>query len=149
MSKYAIINNNVVTKVVTLNIEEDIQWWANRCQNIIDLGENLDLVEPGFLLQVNKIVPPPGYQPLTMKITKLAFRQRITVNEMVGIYTAAASNTVLKILLDNLQIATYIDLLRTDTISGIMYIASLGLLTEERANIILTTPPSDIEKYIT
>lgn len=148
MSKYALITNNVVVIIVTLDSEELVQKYSSLYQNVIDIGENLALVEPGFLLEGNNIVPPPGYQPTTMKISKLAFRQRITVNEMVGIYTAAASNTVLKILLDNMQIATYIDLLRTETISGVLYIASLGLLTEERANIILKTPPTDIEKYI-
>lgn len=149
MSKYALITNNVVVRIVTLDSEELVQKYSSLYQNVIDIGENLALIEPGFLLEGSNIVAPPGYQPVTMKITKLAFRQRITVNEMVGIYTAAASNTVLKILLDNLQIATYIDLLRTDTISGVLYIASLGLLTQERANIILTTPPTDNEKYIT
>lgn len=148
MSKYAVINDNVVTQIVELNSEEEVQKFASSCQNIIDLGINIDLVQPGWLLQENKLVPPPGYQSLTMKITKLAFRQRITVPEMMGIYNAINSNVVVKILMDNLQIATYIDLLRNDTVSGIMYLVSQGLLTSERANIILNTPPSDLEKYI-
>jgi len=80
-------------------------------------------------------------------ITKLAFRERFTTSELLGVYTAIPTYPLLQIMIDNQAVSTFIDLSRSDTISGVDYLVSIGLLTLTRATTILTTPPSAMEIY--
>jgi hypothetical protein len=52
-----------------------------------------------------------------------------------------------KVLMDKLSSATYIDLARVDTQRGIGLLALAGIITSARANEILKTKPSNIEIY--
>ena len=70
---------------------------------------------------------------------------------MLGILSAASGTTtealMLQMMMQNQSLATYIDLTRTDTIAGVEFLVSEGLLTSTRANQILTNPPSSTEIY--
>lgn len=90
---------------------------------------------------------PPVEPPPTTIITKLAFRNRFTQAEKAALYTVATSNVLIRIYLDDLAAATFIDLSRQDTIDGVMALEAAGLLAAGRANIILTTPVQELEKY--
>lgn len=91
----------------------------------------VDYVEP------TPYVPPaPDYGT---KVTRLAFRNRFSGSEKVALYTAAASSIPIKIYLDDLAAATYVDLSRADTIASINSLVGT-ILTQERATAILTDP---------
>lgn len=146
MPTFAFLKDNVVTEVKKDPTESVLMVLGNTHQ-IIDITDMTPMPDEGWTFQNNTFIQPIGYQIKDMKVTKLAFRQRFTMNEMAAVYTAMAANVVVKIMIDNLSMATYVDLSRTDTIQGVYYMVSIGLLTAERANQILTTPPTQIEHY--
>ena len=141
--KLALVNNNIVTSVVVIDDNEYSQH-AIGYELAIDISDAYPSPEVGWIFDQNKLVNPAGPY---MVITKLALRQRFTIPELVAIQTTLKTNAVLEILMDNLKVATFIDLKRQDTIDGIMYLVSLGLVTSERATQILTTIPTEQEIY--
>lgn len=80
-------------------------------------------------------------------LTRLAFRNRFTTNEKIALYTAAESNVHLKVYLDDVNAATYIDLTLPETIAGVQLLEAAGIIGSGRANEILTSPISDTELY--
>jgi hypothetical protein len=89
----------------------------------------LDLSDPN--------TPVPAEVVLT-RMSKLKFNQRFTFEELVAIETAAESNPGIRVFQSQLSLADYIDLVNQNTIDGVNYLVSLNLLTQERANNILT-----------
>ena len=81
------------------------------------------------------------------KITKFAFKQRLTQSERITIRTAATTNPIVYDFLDIMDSATFIDLSRQDTIDGLNAMEAAGLLDEGRANEILTNPIQPDEEY--
>lgn len=92
------------------------------------------------------------------KITKLAFRNRFTQAEKVAIEIAAlddpakpmaqrAQSAALRASQADIQAATFIDLNREDTRTGVQMLESAGLLAAGRAEVILDTVPSEQEVY--
>ena len=141
--KIALVNNNSVTSIVEIE-ETDYAQYARANELAIDVTDMYPEPAVGWVFDQNKLVNPSGPY---MIITKLALRQRFTIPELAAIQTALKTNVVLEILMDNLKVATFIDLNRPDTQDGIMYLVSQGLLTLERANQILTTVPTEQEIY--
>lgn len=141
----AIIDDFAVSQ--TLQID-DSQFSALAAQHqlIVDISTANPVPQVGWVFNGSQIVAPPGYNP-TIKLTKLKFRLRFTVPELVGVFMASASNPMLQLLLSNQAIADYVDLLDPVTIAGVGYIESLGLITADRMNAILTTPPTADELY--
>lgn len=80
-------------------------------------------------------VPPDGqpHQPLT----KLAFMNRFTMEELAGIYTAAKSEVMVEVFLDKLKLAEDVDISDANTRAGIQMLVASGLLGAERAAEIL------------
>lgn len=100
-------------------------------------------------------VPP---SPPSVKITKLAFRNRFTQAEKVAIELTAADNpaaalqqrqfaATLRAQLADQRDAQFIDLGRADTRAGVQQLEALGLLAAGRAAVILDTAPSESEVY--
>lgn len=100
--------------------------------------------------------PPPYGGPWL--ITKLAFRNRFTQVEKVAIEIAAldvptapmqqrAMAAALRANQQDVAVATYIDLKRTDTRAGVQTLETVGLLAAGRAAVILDTPPAPQEVY--
>ena len=87
-------------------------------------------------------VEPPAYAPEPInygtRVTRLAFRNRFTGTEKVNLYTAATSNAALRVYLDDLAAATFVDLTRADTIASVNALATAGVITGARATAILT-----------
>lgn len=74
------------------------------------------------------------------KITKLAFKNRMTQAERIAIREASQTNPVVYDFLDLVSDAQFIDLTHNDTIAGVNYLESEGLLAAGRADEILTNP---------
>jgi hypothetical protein len=89
----------------------------------------------------SKIVPVLSwnYSAQNTKLTKLAFRNRFFFTERVVIETLAETDPMVRVLLKDQDSAMFIDLSREDTISGVQMLVGKGVLTEERASVILAT----------
>jgi phosphoglycerate-specific signal transduction histidine kinase len=112
--------------------------------------ENLEQAVEALKLKVISIENSntEATEPDNKYITKLAFRNRFTNAEKLALYTAAESNVQLKVFLDDLAAATFVDLTRPDTIAGINFLETVSLLAEGRAVKILdSTNIAEIEKW--
>lgn len=145
----AIVNDWVITNILEID-DSEYQKYATSCQIAPDITNLTPQPQIGWIFDGANLNPPPGYVS-PMQITKLAFRERFTTPELLGILSAASGTTtealMLQMMMQNQSLATYIDLTRTDTIAGVEFLVSEGLLTSTRANQILTNPPSSIEIY--
>ncbi|MEW6115382.1 MAG: hypothetical protein AB1553_00575 [Nitrospirota bacterium] len=82
-------------------------------------------------------------------LTKFGFRRLFTIEERAGITAAAASDVVLKTIMDDLAFSDEVDLDDPATIEGVNYLVAGGLITAERAAAILATPaPAALEPVI-
>ena len=92
------------------------------------------------------------------KITKLAFRNRFSLSEKIAIDLYSIDDptadiqirqraALIRTILEDLRVSTYIDLSRTDTREGVRLLEQFGIISVGRAAAILDTPPSDIEIY--
>ncbi|MBS3958295.1 MAG: hypothetical protein KGZ52_02690 [Xanthomonadaceae bacterium] len=108
---------------------------------------------PGWIRQGQTFVapPPPAPQSLGTRITKLAFRQRVgpqalAAIELASVHDAAAPvqaqqlAATLRVMLADVQAATFIDLARPDTRAGVQSLEAAGLLPAGKAAEILDTP---------
>lgn len=136
----AIVDNNVIIEIKT--ITED-QYSSISCQLLVDITNEYPTPLVGWVFDGSKLIGPS----ISTKITRLAMRQRFTITELIGIYTAAKTNSFFQVLLDNLSTATFIDLKREDTVAAVNVLVSSGILTSDRALTILNTIPTDIEIY--
>ena len=144
----AFISDNLVVDIKTIPTEEEYHAIADHYQNAVDITDYNPMPAIGWQFVGNTIVPPPGYTATpSIKITKLALRQRLTFAELCALEGAANTDVRVKALKGNLDVATYVDLARPDTIQAANILVSLGLITADRANVVLTTPPTELEKY--
>lgn len=145
----AIVNDYLVTAIITIDPANYAQA-AQGAQAAIDITDMPQQPQVGWIFTGAALIPPAG-QMASTQITKLAFRERFTTAELVGILTAAAGTSAtaleLQIMMQNQSLATYIDLTRSDTQAGVEFLVALGLLTQPRATAILTTPPAAVELY--
>jgi hypothetical protein len=77
-----------------------------------------------------------GQLPAT-PLTKLAFMNRFTMEELVAIYTAAKTEVLVEVFLDKLKLAEHVDVTDPQTIAGLQALAASGLLTEARVQEVL------------
>jgi hypothetical protein len=144
----ALLKDGVVFSIVTASTEEEVQSLASKHESVIGLDGLDPMPEIGWKLEGNVLVPGPGQSAVpSMKLTKLAFRNRLTTQELLTLYGMLNENTMLRIIQDNLNVATYVDLTRPDTQAAVGYLMQLGILTVPRMQAILGTPPTEIEKY--
>lgn len=144
--KLALIKNSAVKSVVDVSTEEEAQELAQQNEAIIDITTLSPQPQVGWFLSGNKLVTNGTNGPI--KITRLGMRRRFTFTELCALETSAQSIIQVKVLLNNLMVATYVDLTRADTIAGLGLLVSLGLLTSDRMTQILNNPLTDDEKYI-
>ena len=101
--------------------------------------------------------PAPPADPEPQRITRLAFRNRFTQAEKVTMEIAALDNpaatmpqrqqaAALRANLADTAAATFIDLLRPDTRTGVLSLEAGGLLAAGRALEILDTPVQPEER---
>lgn len=93
--------------------------------------------------------PEPPAPDYGTKITRLAFLNRLTDSEAVAIDLASIGETqeaaTVRRVMSKVNAAKFIDLTDPDTVNGINYLISAGLLTAERGNEILTAPVQEKE----
>jgi len=81
------------------------------------------------------LTTPPAVPPRV--ITKLAFMNRFTMEELAAIYTAAKTEVMVEVFMDRLKLAEYVDVTDPQTRAGLQALAASGLLTEARVQEIL------------
>ena len=86
---------------------------------------------------------PPVY---TWVITKVAMRFRFTDAEYAGIITAAKTDAEVQVWYDTFNMLTVVDLDNQRTKDGVANLVSKNLLTQVRADEILTTPAQPNER---
>lgn len=147
--KLALILENIVVSVTDVETEEQVQALAAVHSTVVDITEQRPQPEAGWVFNGNTLVPGPNSTTPPLKITRLAFRNRFTSAEKGALYTVAATSqgVGLRIYLDDLASSTYVDLSRPDTIASVNYLATIGLITSQRAQEILTTPLTALERY--
>ena len=112
-----------------------------------------------FISAGGEFPPAPSDDADLWRITKLAFKQRFTTAEKVGLEMAGIDNPAapmeqralaagLRVNQADILAATYIDLKRADTRAGVMALEQYGLIAAGRALVILDTVPTEIERYV-
>lgn len=110
--------------------------------SILDIPESIDDTE-AFNLGSYAFNLLLGAKASNTQITRLAFRNRFTLAEKRVIYTLAKTNVDIQIFLDDLSATrddTGVDLVNTETMASINFLASAGIITPARASEILNTP---------
>ena len=95
--------------------------------------------------------PEVAVDPDARRITRLAFLNRFTDAEAIGIDLASQGATIpaasMRRYMQKVNAATYIDLQRPDTRAGVQALEAAGLLAAGRAAVILDTEPTEEELY--
>lgn len=153
--QYALVKENKVENVIVAD-EDYIDSIESEFQHIeaIDtlIEQNLTISrgwgwspQDGF---IEPAAPEPVIEP--KKITRLAFLSRFTDAEAIALDLASIGATVeaasIRRYMQKVNAATFIDLGRADTISGVNQLEAVGLIGSGRANVILTAPITDLER---
>lgn len=141
--RLAHIENGIVTNISLGEIEATQQAYPN--QIIVETSEG----QIGWFYGDGIFTPPNEKveEPKT-KITRLAFRNRFSLEEKTLLYTTAKTNIQIQIYLDDVNAATYIDLSRPDTRFGVITLENIGIIAPGRAAQILDTPAQTHELYL-
>lgn len=99
----------------------------------------VDQYYPGRWVLVGPEFPPP-LEPVYPPITKLAMIDRFSDAEYTGILAAAKTDVEVQGWLDRFNVAKNVNLTDSRTVSGMNLLVSKGLLTQARADSILTDP---------
>lgn len=144
--QHAIIQNQKVVSILSFSTEESVQTIAKTYEQVVNI-EGMDPMPSVGWNYSNGIFFPD--EITGKKITRLAFRNRFTSQEKLNLYGALSTpqGIMLKIYLDDLALASYVDLERADTIAGVQLLEQIGILGTGRAEIILNTSISDVEKF--
>lgn len=83
--------------------------------------------------------PTPAAQELSRetRLSKLSFRNRFTLEEKVALEEARASNAMLRVFLDDISSADFIDLEDEAVITGVTFLETDGLIAAGRSKEIL------------
>jgi hypothetical protein len=92
------------------------------------------------------VFAPPVRPTLPNIITKVAFRFRFTDAEYAGIITAARTDAEVQVWYDTFNMLTVVDLDNQRTKDGVANLVSKNLLTQARADEILTAPVQPNER---
>lgn len=147
----ALIQDFTVQAVADLN-EDQILDAARIYQAVVDVSSYNPHPPVGSLWDGKDGFTNQSGGPLTRDriITKLAFRNRLSIQEKSVMYAAMATpqGVGLKVYVDDLAAATFVDLNRADTIGGIQALVAYGFLTQARANEILNADIQPHERYM-
>lgn len=102
----------------------------------------------GLGWEVTDVAPPP-VQPAPEPpqfVTKVAFRFRLTDAEYVGILSAANADVEIQAWLETFNMVTQINLVDQRTKDGVATLVGNGLLTQARAEEVLTAPVQNSER---
>lgn len=82
---------------------------------------------------------PAPPRPDRVRLTRYEFRSRFTAAEKVAMYDSA--DTMVRVFLDDVQSAENINVTDQDTIDGVAYLSSMGLIAAGRDAEILAGIP--------
>lgn len=135
MKRWALVENELVANVVEQDDQPEIKGvWIKIPDGIAGPGwKYID----GEFVNPNPPLPP---LPLPNVISKVAFRFRMTDAEYVGILTAAKTDIEVAAWVETFNMVSRINLDDQRTKDGVAKLVNKGLLTEARANEILTNP---------
>ena len=106
--------------------------------NVVNtIAASIDFVNEHYPGHYREQYRPPVY---TWVITKVALRFRFTDAEYVAVLNAAKTDTEVQMWYDTFNMVSSFDLQNQRTIDGINNLVSKNLLTQARADEILTTP---------
>ena len=77
----------------------------------------------------------PVVIPERTRLTRYEFRNRFTAAEKVAMYDS--TDTMIRVFLDDVQAAEYIDVNNQNTIDGVNHLVSEGIITSGRATEVL------------
>lgn len=138
MKRYALIEDGVVTIIVEQDSTPTV--FGN---NWVDVtGMHVGPMDSYDGTNFTKYVPPPDPRI----ITKPAFRLRLTDSEYVGILSSSKTDVEVEAWLDTFNMSSNIDLDSQRTKDGIDLLVSKSLLTQDRADEILTATVQDSER---
>lgn len=97
----------------------------------------------------NLINPPPPPEPEKISnLSKYAFRMRFTNAEYANILLASKTDIDVQVWLETFNMSAFVRLEAPNTKSDIEMFVEKGILTQERADVILNTPMLTTEAYI-
>lgn len=136
VKKFAIIKGGVVDGIALAEspLPTDGDW--------IDISGMSPEPGPLWLYKDGVFSPPPPLPPVILPniITKVAFRFRFTDAEYVGILSAAKTDVEVAAWVETFNMVSSIDLDNQRTKDGMANLVSKNLLTQARADEILTAP---------
>lgn len=130
MPNYAIVKENRCVATGTLKQLPDRPDVIEQVNGVPTVG---DVLESGEWVTPERPAPTPS--PV---LTRLAFMDRFTTAELVGIYTAAKTNVETEIWLDKVKAAEDINLTDPRTREAVAMLEAGGLIGQGRADEILT-----------
>lgn len=135
MPRFALVHDGVVDNVI---VADGAGFGQSLGFTTIELPEGSP-VGPGWLHDGQSFAEPAPPESVLerRRITRLAFRMRLTAAEKAAIYTAADQVVALRVFLDDLQAATFVDLDDPVTRGGVQQLEMFGLLPPGRAAVIL------------
>lgn len=145
-----LIANNLVDNVICADsVERAQQFYPDHI--CLERTDELAHVGPGFLFDGSVFsAPEPVEQPQDWRITRLAFLNRFTDAEAIGIDLASQGATVQAAAMRRYQAkvsaATFVDLSDPNTRNGVIALEDAGLLADGRADVILNTPVQPHER---
>lgn len=140
MPKYAIVIGNVVDGIAIAEQPLDVAGvWV--CVDDLDPQPG-----PRWTYESGVFTRPVFVEPPPVKIiSKVAFRFRFTDAEYAGIITAAKTDAEVQAWYDTFNMVATIDLDNQRTKNGVATLVSKNLLTQARADEILTAPAQENE----
>lgn len=138
MANYILVKNNVVKNIIEAN-SSYISTLTGYDHKILVTGDLVNVCINWTYNPINNefTAPADAVLPVT-RFSKLQFQLKFTFEELIAIEAAAITNPAIRVLQNQQSIAEYIDTLDTNTQAGIMYLVSVGLLTQERGLQILS-----------
>jgi hypothetical protein len=140
MSYYAIVKGGIVDIVAVADgpLSSDGSW--------ICVDDVNPRPGPTWTYDGSTFSPPPPPPPLPNIITKVAFRFRMTDAEYVGVISAAKTDVEVASWVETFNMVSTIDLDNQRTKDGVANLVSKNLLTQARADEILTAPVQPNER---
>jgi len=155
----ACIRNLRVVGILEFQDEAEYQSMAHEFDLMVDVANYTMMPQIGWTLVGDQFNYGQLNAVPSVKITKLSFRSRFTRSEknlLKGFSILQVNSSIPELQqaafdllnsMDDQRDSTYIDLMRSDTISGVRGLVQMGILNSARANVILTTPPTYEETY--
>ena len=132
--KYGIIEENVITQTLRSNYVPE--------EPYVEIPEEADVRDFWDGETLTKAEPLP--LDVRTHLSRMQFRSRFTSAEKVALYTAAETDVMIKVFLDDLSSAEFVDVTDEDTVAGIEYIEQLGLISGQRKSEILAAVVLDV-----